>query len=417
MRPRHLTPLLCAAAVLFTIPLFCAFAPTQITLDFGPGQAILGEAQLQGGWYNYEAKLALTKGRNLFARALQMGENDTFAGTFPDIIQYIDRLAPQYEVAAYDGQVNFHPDQTPLFTVTNQRAGKIIDRERLYGDILAVLKGNKFPTVKVHYQTVAPTPAEQIIAGITKRSHFSTHFNDNPPREKNLRLALSKFHGLVVHPGETVSFNQIVGARTAAQGYEAAKIIVGGEYVDGIGGGVCQVSTTIFNAVAQAGLHILEAHNHSLPSSYVPLGKDAMVSSGVDLRFANNTGAPVYFATKVQNNHLHVTIYGRDKGQNITYQLATQTIKDTPPKDAWEKDLPEKTIKDYQKHPKKYDRVLLSAGRDGHTVDTYLETYQGDKRLSRKLLRRATYQPTPNKYTLRLKDAPPPTDPDSAPSQ
>lgn len=417
MRFRKLGLFVCAAAVLLAVPLFSAFSPTQITLDFGTGQVILNERQLQGGWYNYDDKITLTKGRDLFTRAAQMHPDDTFAGTFPDIVQYINRIAPQYEVPAYDGEVNFRPEQTPLFTVTNQSAGQIIDRERLYGDILAVLKGNKFPAVKVYYQPVQPTPPDQIIDAITKRSHFTTHFNDNPPREKNMRLALAKFNGLVVRPGEEVSFNKIVGQRTAAQGYEPAKIILDGEYVDGIGGGVCQVSTTIFNAVAAAGLHILEAHNHSLPSSYVPLGKDAMVSSGVDLRFVNNTGAPIYFATKVHDNNLAVTVYGRDKGKNISYRLATQQIKDTPPKDAWDKELSATTIKDYQKHPEKYDRVLLTAGRDGHTVDTYLETYQGDKRLSRKLLRRATYKATPNKYTLRVKDAPSPSDPDNAPSQ
>lgn len=404
MRKKRFGALLLGLVVLATaVPLFSAFTPSALTLDFGTGQVVMTERALQGGWYNYDAKQALTHGKNLFARALAMSEDDTFAGTFPDVVTFIDKVAPRYEIAPFDGQVNFQPHGEPRFTVTNQQNGKAIDRDRLYNDILTALKGNKFPVLRVPYQTVNPTPPADIIAGITTRATFSTRYRDNPARETNLQLALGKFDGLVVAPGEEVSFNQVVGARTAATGYQTAKIIVNGEYVDGIGGGVCQVSTTVFNAVAQAGLHITEAHHHTLPSSYVPLGHDAMVSSAADLRFVNNTGAPVYFATRCHDNQISVTIYGRDKGTGIRYQLNTDTVKTLEPRDEWDKELPAATLKDYQAHPDRYERVLLTAGTKGYTVDTYLETYQGHRRLSRKRLRRATYSPTPNRYTLREK--------------
>ncbi len=404
MRRKRLTALLLVTICLVTaVPLFSAFTTSALTLDFGTGQVVMTESALLGGWYNYDAKQELTHGKNLFARALAMGEEDTFAGTFPDVVAFIDRLAPRYEVAPFDGQVNFHPHAAERFTVTNQQAGKVIDRDRLYNDILTALKGNKFPVLTVGYRTVQPTPPAQIIAGIKTRATYSTRYRDNANRETNLQLALGKFDGLTVAPGEEVSFNQVVGARTAASGYQTAKIIVNGEYVDGIGGGVCQVSTTVFNAVAQAGLHITECHHHTLPSSYVPLGHDAMVSSAADLRFVNNTGAPVYFATRCHDHQISVTIYGRDKGANIRYQLNTDVVKTIEPKDEWDDNLPTATIKDYQAHPDRYERVLLTKGTAGHTVDTYLETYQNHRRLSRKRLRRATYSPTPNRYTLREK--------------
>lgn len=359
------------------------------------------EKALQGGWYNYDAKQELTHGKNLFARALAMTEEDTFVGTFPDIVAFIDRTAPRYEITPFDGQVNFQPHGNPRFTVTNQQDGKVIDRERLYNDILAALKGNKFPVLTVPYRTVQPTAPEKIINAITTRATYSTRYRDNPGRETNLQLALGKFDGLVVAPGEEVSFNQVVGARTAAAGYQTAKIIVNGEYVDGVGGGVCQVSTTVFNAVAQAGLHIVESHHHTLPSSYVPLGQDAMVSSAADLRFVNNTGAPIYFATRCHDNQISVTIYGRDKGAGVRYQLSTDTVKTVAPTDEWDKDLNTTTLKDYAAHPDHYERVQLTKGTAGYTVDTYIEAYQNQRRLSRKRLRRATYSPTPNRYTLR----------------
>ena len=377
-----------------------ASTPTVLTLDFGEHQVILTEKALQGGWYNYDDKQALTHGKSIFSRATTMQDSDTFEGTFPDIVQYINRLAPQYEIQAFNGQVDFHPHGNPRFTVSRQKSGRMIDRERLYADIINALKGNQYPMVQVHYINVEPTPPAQIIQSITERARFSTNCTVNADRERNIALALGKFNGLRVNAGEQVSFNQTVGKRTAEQGFRQAKIIVNGEYVDGIGGGVCQVSTTIFNAVVQAGLQVTESHNHSLRSSYVPLGHDAMVSSNADLRFVNNTGAPIYFETNFQNHRLTVTIYGRDKGPQINYHLDTDVIKTLEPKEQWDKNLSQATIKDYQKHPDRYEKVLTKSGQLGHVVDTYIETYQGNKRLSRKRLRRNTYQATPNIYTL-----------------
>lgn len=413
---RHLGKISLAVVMLFAVSLFGAWTaprvgtPTALTLDFGGQQVVLTDEILQGGWYNYDAKQELTHGKNLFSRATAMGESDTFEGTFPDIVQYLNRIAPKFEIQAFNGQIDFHPHENPRFTISRQKEGRAIDRERLYGDIIAALKGNQYPVVRVHYRTVEPTPAEQMLAAIKQRSQFSTQCTDNPDRENNIALALGKFNGLRVNAGEQVSFNQIVGRRTAAQGFREAKIIVNGEYVDGIGGGVCQVSTTIFNAAVQAGLQITESHHHSLRSSYVPLGHDAMVSGSADLRFTNNTGAPIYFETKFQNHRLTVTIYGRDKGPNISYRLATDVVKTLNPTDKWADDLPTATIKDYKKHPDRYERVLVTSGHEGHVVDTYLETYQGSKRLSRKLLRRNTYKATPHRYTLHQHEEPAPAE-------
>lgn len=392
-------------------------APTVLTLDFGSQQIVLTDTILQGGWFNYEAKQNATNGKNLFSRAINMQESDTFEGTFPDIIHFLDRIAPKFEIAAFNGQIDFHPHENPHFTVRGQKAGREIDRERLYADIIAALKGNKYPLVTVTYHTVEPTPVKEILASIQLRSRFSTDCTNNPDRENNIALALGKFNGLRVNPGEQVSFNQVVGRRSIEQGFREAKIIVNGEYVDGVGGGVCQVSTTIFNAAVQAGLQITESHHHSLRSSYIPLGQDAMVSGTADLRFINNTGAPIYFETKFQNHRLTVAIYGRDKGPNITYNLDTAVTKTLEPKDKWVDDLPTETIKDYKTHPERYDRVLIKSGQTGHVVDTYIETYQGNRRLSRKLLRRNTYQATPHRYTLQRREEPTETTNDTEPKK
>jgi hypothetical protein len=175
--------------------------------------------------------------------------------------------------------------------------------------------------------------------------------------------------------------------------------------VEGTGGGVCQASTTLFNAVVRAGLHITESHNHSLRSYYVPLGHDAMVSSGNDLRFINNTGGTVYFETSVSNNRVFVTIYGRNKGQNIHYKLSAETTKEYPPTETIDKDanIPEEMLKDFRLHPDNYDKIITKNGETGYSVTTYLEVYKGDRLLSKKVLRKSTYKSQPTKYKIVLK--------------
>jgi hypothetical protein len=211
-----------------------------------------------------------------------------------------------------------------------------------------------------------------------------------------------------VPAGAEISFNKIVGPRTESRGYREAQIIVDGEYVDGIGGGVCQASTTLFNALVRAGLNITESHNHTLKSHYVPLGCDAMVSSRCDLRFINNSGSPVYFETEVKDNRIYVTIYGKTKGENISYKLSAVTIKEYPPKEVIddEIEIAENTLKEYELHPELFDKEITHNGEPGYTVVTYIEAYKGERLLNKKVLRKSTYRPQPTKYKITAKPIP-----------
>ena len=122
------------------------------------------------------------------------------------------------------------------------------------------------------------------------RSKFSTNYSKSTEnRKSNVRTALGAFNGQIIMPEQEVSFNEITGARTKENGYKPANIILNGVYVQGSGGGVCQASTTLYNALLLSNIEILEVSKHSLPASYVPLALDAMVSEGIsDLKFKNN---------------------------------------------------------------------------------------------------------------------------------
>ena len=141
---------------------------------------------------------------------------------------------------------------------------------------------------------------------------FSTTYNtSNKNRVTNLELASEKIDGTIILPGETFSYNKIVGERTIAKGYKEAAVYSGGKVVDGIGGGICQLSSTLYNAVIYANLEITERSNHRFLTSYVTAGRDATVSWGtIDFCFKNTRSYPIKIQSSVKNGVVTTEIYG-----------------------------------------------------------------------------------------------------------
>ena len=150
-----------------------------------------------------------------------------------------------------------------------------------------------------------------------KLAEFSTLYNvDNVDRSHNLQLAAAAVNGYVVPPDEEFSFNRAVGERTVQRGYRAAPSIVRGRYIDTVGGGVCQLSTTLYNAALLAGLRACAAP-HSMTVHYVAAGRDAMVSAASDMTFANITGSPLYVYADAVDGRLTVRLYGLAVAQSV----------------------------------------------------------------------------------------------------
>ena len=142
-------------------------------------------------------------------------------------------------------------------------------------------------------------------------STFSTNYVNNPNRTTNLILAAQKISGTVLMPGEVFSYNTVVGERTVAAGYKNAAIFLNGKVEDGLAGGICQISSTLYNAVIGANLEIVERHNHSQLTSYLPGGKDATVVWGrYDFQFRNNREYPIRIDMNVSNGIANATFYG-----------------------------------------------------------------------------------------------------------
>lgn len=195
------------------------------------------------------------------------------------------------------------------------------DRAKLLSDIRASLSDG-FGDVYIKTDTVKRTQTLNEVKYNTRRlSSFVTYFDaGNEARSHNIALAAQSINGTVLENGDEFSFNEIVGPRTEERGYRTAKIIENGEFVEGTGGGVCQVSTTLFNAAIRAGCEMTEFHPHSLAVSYVSPSSDAMVSGTYfDLKFENKTGYTLYIRARTGKSYVAFDIYGRGDGAKYEF--------------------------------------------------------------------------------------------------
>ncbi len=192
--------------------------------------------------------------------------------------------------------------------------------------------------------------------------HTTTFKTSDVGRSKNIALATHKINGTILAPGEIFSYNDVVGERSYSEGFQTAHVYVNGETVDGIGGGICQVSSTLFNAVVFANLDIVERVNHQLTVSYVPLGRDATVDYGnIDFRFKNTTGNPVKIVGTCEDGTLHMALLGFKEHDNETVTFETVTVGHTDP--------PERKVDD-PTLPLGEEKEE-SPGSIGYIVDTY----------------------------------------------
>lgn len=227
-------------------------------------------------------------------------------------------------------------------TVNNQgqvvvqpaKDGLRVEIDQLINQLLELINNNNRLSVELAVTKIKPElSTEEVTKWNIKEmvAQYTTRFNSAlNGRTQNIKIAADVLDGLVVAPGEIISFNDVVGPREVDRGYQNAGIIVGNTLTEGIGGGICQVVTTLYNAVLLADLDIVQRGNHNIPISYAPIGLDAAVSYGsLDLKFKNNTGSHMLIKTSVEGNYITVKIYGNnEEKKNIQLKSwVTETIE------------------------------------------------------------------------------------------
>ncbi|HWR60218.1 MAG TPA: VanW family protein [Clostridia bacterium] len=322
------------------------FEPTieasEITLKFGEKTWKLGYRDVK---FNYEYEDAVTKAYdighkgNLLKRladviSAQLERKDIalnytydeqyIKSRLEDISTEIGQEAKDATIALTDG----------VFVITDEVEGRMLDINKSYDLIKAQVESVASAALDLAIDVTQPEIKRADLENIRDNlGEYSTKFNAaDADRTHNIKIATNSASGVLIKPGEIYSVDKIVGPRLAKNGYKEANVIINNELVPGIGGGVCQVSSTMYNAALLSNMKIVERRSHSLPSSYVPMGRDATISEGyIDLKFQNTTQYPIYIHGEVKGSWVKFSIYGRNDNPGRTVKIKTEIVKKTDP--------------------------------------------------------------------------------------
>ena len=307
---------------------------------------------------------------------------------------FIDQICAAIDVAAVDAVVV--PDVDQPVVLTQSQTGLAVNREQLSDQIAALLTTDQVDTA-LPVETVFPAINSDDVS-FQVIGQFSTDVSfRNRKSRTNVRVALNAFNGISVQPGETVSFNEIVGERTEANGFQEATEYAGDVATLGIGGGVCQASTTLYNALVMAGMTITDRSQHTMTVSYVDPSLDAAVSwPKKDLKFKNDTDYPIYIYTSVTDSTATVTVYGHRP--DYFYRLESVIT---------EKSISSTKINYIEDTEGKYvtytdETYLESEGKPGCKSEGWIVAYDWETKqeVSRTQISRDNYQPGASVYYI-----------------
>jgi len=296
----------------------------------------------------------------------------------------VEKIRNEIYVQAQDAK---YKNESGAFEVTEAIVGVDFDLEEAMqiSDSVNDLEGVQFSVDLI--LTMPQLTMEDVLSDLFKDelSSFTTYFNVNEvQRTENVRLSAELIDNTILMPGQEFSYNNIVGERSIERGFKVAKVYQGGQIVDGLGGGICQTSSTLYNAVLLADLEVTERKNHSLSVAYVKLGRDATVSYGaIDFKFKNNMQTPIKIDTDISGGTLVVKILGIDDNPGKSIDIRTETVN--------VRNYTESIIEDVTM-PVGTSKVITT-GKNGYTVKTYKIIKENGVVVAEKLLSTDTYAP------------------------
>ena len=305
----------------------------------------------------------------------------------------LNAIADQVDAAPQSPRVTSFNTNTKQFSFADGCNGRSVDREKLLADANAVLQSGGTGNIQLTVKTV---PFEGSLADLKshmkKLGSFSTVSKNSANGTYNMTRALLSANGIRVEPGATFSFFDTAGQCGRAQGYKPAGAILNGKLVQEYGGGICQASTTIYGAAMRSGMKIAERYNHSIPSSYCPIGQDATVSyPTLDFKFTNPTDYPIFLVTSVKNRVLTATFYGYLPDEYDWISVTSKIIETIP--------APSKA--QYSVDPSlKSGTVRLDAkARTGYRVQTQRTFWKNKSIVKTESLPSSYYRPSPAYYS------------------
>lgn len=288
------------------------------------------------------------------------------------VLKIVDKIEDDVNQEKKDATFDFNGGS---FKVTDDINGKSVVK----GDLINLIVDNiyELKDLEIPVETEAPKVTKELLARINGViGEFSTSFKGSSSgRIQNIRQASKSVSNLLLLPGDEVSFNETVGPINQSTGFTEAPVILNGELTPGLGGGVCQSSTTLYNALLLADVSIVERHPHSIAASYVPRGTDGAVARGyLDLKFKNDYDFPIYTQSKIIGDRIYFQIYGDTKAKDYTVKIEPELIETRP--------YNVREIFDETAAPG--TREMQQEGRTGYKVRTFKSIIKDGKVIERK---------------------------------
>ena len=325
---------------------------------------------------------------SLLKKMLELGFDKSIAleYLFPNLNKMLNTIEKNLYLAPRDAKLKINPNSNKVFLIEKEVVGRKLNKEKLIQDICFNYINNKKMCFNLEILTLTPNEKEKDFQKFSNlRADFSTNISSSTQdRKHNIKNALISLNKVEILPNQIFSFNKTVGKRTAENGYRNAKIIVNNEFVDGLGGGVCQVSSTLYNSALLAGLEIIEANKHSKQVSYVNFGFDAMVNFGSsDLKFRNNTNEKLTIITNFSPTTARIRIFGESLN-STTYKLRNEIINIVQPQELI---LIDEKLEYSDKVTYNDECFYLKKASKGMEIKSYREKFENGQFVSSELLR------------------------------
>ncbi len=282
--------------------------------------------------------------------------------------------------------------------ITPGADGRRLNTEKIIGEVLSILQSQRSGTVTPEFIEIPPAhPSDEFAFEAGLLGRFETAVTDEPnnPRFNNIKVAAGRINNQILFPGEVFSAGEKVGSGTPDNGYSRAVVLVNGKPAEDWGGGVCQVVTTLYNAVLFAELDVMERHNHSVKVSYADYGLDATVAGDYfDLKFKNNTPRPLLIVSRVNNGKLTAEIYGQENRPNnrrLEFKpKLVETILPEPEKVVYDETVPAGEI------------WVNTAEQNGYKYELLKLVYVNGKLVETVPVNTSTYKPVRGEVSVRM---------------
>ena len=302
-----------------------------------------------------------------------------------NVASEINAEAVNSEFGIIEGEIN----------ITDEKDGYKLDETKLNAQIQDNIY--KLEDIEMPIEVIKPEITKEYYSKINGViGEATTTFNSSGPgRVHNIKLSARAFDGRMVKPGEDISYNSTLGPVNSKSGYQNAPVIVAGDLTPGVGGGICQTSTTLYNALLRADLTVTERSHHSIPSAYMAKGLDAVVAGDfLDLKFKNDFDYPIYISTAIVGKSVTFKIYGDKDNMDYTVEMQPKITNV----------IPHKVTQVVKSNLKPGTKKLEQEGRDGYKVTTYKHKVKDGKVIETKTMSTDYYRERDTVYHIGPKE-------------